>query len=72
MVYVVRANSHWFKFNDKQKAEEHYDYIINNLNGKYKNMDRVYLAQYEKGKAPKILKICKIPLQQEEEQGYGK
>ena len=44
--YVVRANSFWYKFDDLEKAEEHYNYIYENLNKKYKNINILYLAEY--------------------------
>lgn len=53
--YIVRADSFWYKFDDEQKAQAHYDYIMSNINGKYKQIDKVYLALYENLKTPKIL-----------------
>lgn len=55
MFWIVRADTFWYKFDDKQKAQEHYNYIFNNKDGKYKNIDKIYLVEYCKDKTPKIL-----------------
>ena len=71
MFYIVRADSFWYRFKDKTKAKEHYNYIFTNKDGKYKNIEQIYLAQYGENKRPKILEMWNRP-QKEEEQGYGK
>lgn len=70
MYWIVRVDSFWYKCETLEKAEEQYQYILDNINGKYKGKDRVYLAEYG-GEHPRILKIWNRP-QQEEEFGYGK
>lgn len=52
--WVVRADGWWYKFTDKALAQQHYKYILDNLNDKYKNIEKVYLAEYNKT-TPKIL-----------------
>lgn len=61
--WVVRANLFWYKFDVLDKAIAHYEYILNNLDNKYKNISKLYLAEYNGDNTPKILKIWK----QEEE-----
>lgn len=56
-IWVVRADSWWYKFEDKQLAENHYNYLLNNINEKYKNIDKLYIAEYDKNNNAKILKI---------------
>ena len=70
MYWIVRVDSFWYKFFDLKQAEEHYQYILDNINGKYKNRDKLYLAEYG-GEHPRILKRWDRP-QLEEELGYGK
>ena len=70
MFWVVRADGFWYRFDDKTKAQEHYNFIFNNKDGKYKQIERIYLAEYG-GERPKILEMWNRP-QQEEEFGYGK
>jgi hypothetical protein len=57
MVYIVRADRFWYKFDDFESAEKHYDYIFNNLDDKYAQIKKLYLAEYKNGQPPKILKI---------------
>lgn len=56
-IWVVRADSWWYKFEDKKLAESHYKYLLDNINGKYGQVDKVYLAEYDKNNNAKILKI---------------
>ena len=73
MVYIVRADSWWYRFDDEDKARTHYKYLLDNINSKYKQIEKIYLAQYDGDKTPKILELWKRqPQQLEEEQGYGK
>lgn len=57
--WVVRANLFWYKFEQLEKAEAHYNYIFNNLEYKYKNVNKLYLAEYNGNDQPKIIKIWK-------------
>ena len=72
MVYVVRADSWWYSPPTFELAKKQHDYIMNNINGKYRHIEKVYFAQYEQGKPPKLLAMWKRPPELEEEQGYGK
>lgn len=54
--WVVRADKFWYKFDDKKLAENHYNYIFNNLYEKYGQIEKLYLAEYE-GKTARLLKI---------------
>lgn len=56
MYWIVRADKFWYKFDDIDKAISHYNYIIDNINYKYKQIEQVYLAQYG-GNFPRILKV---------------
>lgn len=71
MFWIVRADRFWYKFEFKEDAEKHYNYIFNNKDEKYKNIEKLYLAEYDRDKMPKILKMWTRP-QQEEEFGYGR
>ena len=59
--YVVRANGYWYKFDYIEDAMKHYEYIFNNKDSKYKNVDKIYIAEYEENKTPKIIKIWNRP-----------
>lgn len=73
MFWIVRADTFWYRFDSEIKAKNHYQYILDNINGKYKKIEKVYLAQYEECKVPKVLEMWNRPqLENEEEQGYGK
>lgn len=67
--YVVRADKFWYKFEDKKQALKHYNYLLDNINGKYKQIDKVYLAEYTEQDG-KILEIWNR--NREEETSYGK
>lgn len=70
MFWVVRIDSFWYRCRTLEQAERHYQYVLDNINGKYKSKDKLYLAEYG-GEHPRILKMWSRP-QQEEEFGYGK
>lgn len=70
MFWVVRVDSFWYKCDTLEKAETQYQHILDNINGKYRGKEKVYLAEYG-GKHPRILKMWSRP-QKEEEQGYEK
>ena len=72
MVYVVRADSWWYRPPTLELARKQYNYIMENINGKYRHIEKVYLAEYDGNKTPKILELWKRPPELEEEQGYGK
>lgn len=71
MFWVVRADGFWYRFEELDKAEAQYQYILDNINGKYKSRDKVYLAQYDGDNTPKILKMWTRP-QKEEEFEFGR
>lgn len=58
-IWIVRADSWWYKFEDKEQAESHYKYLLNNINNKYKQVNKIYLAEYGEDKTPKILEMWK-------------
>lgn len=66
MVWIVRADRHWYRFEDLASAERHYDYIFNNRNDKYKIVEKLYLAEYCDNKEPKILRMWFRPQEEEE------
>jgi hypothetical protein len=70
MFWVVRIDSFWYRCKTLEQAETHYQYVLDNINGKYKSKDKLYLAEYG-GEHPRILKKWIRP-QLEEEKGYGK
>lgn len=73
MFWVVRVDSFWYRCDTLDEAERQYQHILDNINGKYKGKDKLYLAQYDGVNAPKILKMWTRPQkEQEEEFGYGR
>lgn len=55
--WIVRADKFWYKFTNEKKALEHFEYIRKNTATKYKQIEKIYLAEYSENKTPKILKL---------------
>lgn len=70
MYWIVRADTFWYKFDDLEDAEKHYNYVYENKDGKYKNIDKIYLAEYDEFNRARILKIWRR--EQKEEMEYEK
>lgn len=70
MYWIVMADKYWYKFDDIDDAKKQYNYIYDNKDGKYKNIDKLRLLEYNEFKMQKTLRIWIRP--QEEEMEYEK
>jgi hypothetical protein len=65
MYWIVRADTFWYKFDDLEEARNHFNYVYENRNEKYKNIDKIYLAEYDEFNSARILEIWRREKQEE-------